>query len=76
VSVTSSGAPILVLGQGRRLPQRRSGPCGFELGHLATDQELFCGVCLKEGRALILLERWLADDETPIYALLRVGLAA
>jgi hypothetical protein len=53
--------------------------CGmgdFELGHLATDQESFCEVCLEEGRALILLERWLADDATAIYALLRTGLAA
>ena len=35
--------------------------CGmgdFELGHLATDQELFCEVCMEEQSRLILLERW------------------
>jgi hypothetical protein len=48
----------------------------FELGHLANDHQFFCEVCVEEGRGLIRLERWPVDDETPIYALLRPGLAA
>ena len=53
--------------------------CGmgdFELGHLAADQELFCEVCLEEEGRLIRLERWPADEETPVYARFRPGLAA
>lgn len=53
--------------------------CGlgdFELGHLAADQELFCEVCVEEGRGLICLERWLVDEPAPTYARLRPVLAA
>lgn len=53
--------------------------CGmgdFELGYLANGHQFFCEVCVEEGRGLIRLERWPVDDETPIYALLRPGLAA
>jgi hypothetical protein len=53
--------------------------CGmgdFELGYLANDHQFFCEVCVEEGRGLIRLERWPAEDVAPAYALLRPGLAA
>jgi hypothetical protein len=53
--------------------------CGmgdFELGCLADDQQLFCEVCVEEGRGLIRLARWPADEEISAYALFRPGLAA
>jgi hypothetical protein len=53
--------------------------CGmgdFELGRLAADQEFFCEVCVEEGRGLIRLERCPADNELPVYARFRLGLAA
>jgi hypothetical protein len=48
----------------------------FELGCLADDQQLFCEVCVEEGRGLIRLERWPADEEISAYARFRPGLAA
>ena len=48
----------------------------FELGRLAADQELVCEVCLEAGCGEVRLERWLADEKSPVYARLRPGLAA
>jgi hypothetical protein len=53
--------------------------CGmgdFELSYLANDHQFFCEVCVEEGRGLIRLERWPADNGFPAYARLRPGLAA
>ena len=35
----------------------------FELGHLTTDDQLLCEVCLDEGRGQIRLVRWLDPDQ-------------
>ena len=53
--------------------------CGmgdFEVGHLAVDHQFFCEVCVEEGRGLIRLERWPAEEEALSYARFRPGLAA
>ncbi len=53
--------------------------CGFghqELGHLATDQEIHCLVCLEEDGRLIHLQRWTEIEWAPGQARLRGGLAA
>ena len=48
----------------------------FECGYLVDDHQFFCEVCVEEGRGLIRLERWLADEEVSAYARFRPGLAA
>jgi hypothetical protein len=53
--------------------------CGFghvELETLATDEELYCVVCLEESDRHVVLHRWIAVPEAPVQARLRPGLAA
>lgn len=41
--------------------------CGWddkEAGHLATDQEIYCHLCLEDCLHIVLLRRWLATPET------------
>ena len=50
-------------------PECRTGD--FELGYLADDHQFFCENCIEEGRGLIRLERWPAEEDIPAYAHLR-----
>ena len=41
--------------------------CGMtdtELGHLATDDEIHCMVCLVDDERHVVLRRWLVEDQT------------
>ena len=53
--------------------------CGFghsELGFLATDDEIYCVVCLEETDRHVVLHRWIAVTETGRQARLRGDLVA
>ena len=53
--------------------------CGFghdELGVLATDDEIYCVVCLEETDRHVVLHRWMAVTETGDQARLRGALVA
>ena len=50
--------------------------CGlgdYEVGHLTSEAEIYCVVCLEEEGRLIRLQRW--EEEKPVHARLRLAAA-